>query len=118
MKSGCRRADGSGGSVQGASIGGGNIRVDLVNDMKVDFNGESNTLLVMHLDRPGVIAAVTSLMRWEYADLNICNFHLSRERRGGDAIMTIEIDNQPPDTLIGDIRKLENVTNALLIRRL
>ena len=110
--------DGSGGSVQGASIGGGNIRVDLVNDMKVDFNGESNTLLVMHLDRPGVIAAVTSLMRWEYADLNICNFHLSRERRGGDAIMTIEIDNQPPDTLIGDIRKLENVTNALLIRRL
>ena len=57
-------------------------------------------------------------MRWEYADLNICNFHLSRERRGGDAIMTIEIDNQPPDTLIGDIRKLENVTNALLIRRL
>ena len=26
-------------------------------------------------------------------------------------------DNQPPDTLIGDIRKLDNVTNALLIRR-
>ena len=110
--------DGSGGSVQGASIGGGNIRVDLVNDMKVDFNGDSNTLLVMHLDRPGVIAAVTSLMRWEYADLNICNFHLSRERRGGDAIMTIEIDSMPPDTLVRDIRGLENVTNALLIRRL
>ena len=110
--------DGSGGSVQGASVGGGNIRVDLVNDMKVDFNGESHTLLVMHLDRPGVIASVTTLMRWEYAELNICNFHLSRERKGGNAIMTIEIDNRPPDTLIGDIRKLENVTNALLIRRL
>ena len=78
----------------------------------------TNGLEAIRLARPGVIAAVTSLMRWEYADLNICNFHLSRERRGGDAIMTIEIDNQPPDTLIGDIRKLENVTNALLIRRL
>ena len=111
-------ADGSFGSVQAASVGGGNIRVDLVNDMHVDFSGESNTLLVMHLDRPGVIAAVTTLMRWEYAELNICNFHLSRERRGGNAIMTIEIDNMPPATLMQDIRQLEHVTNALLIRRL
>ncbi len=109
--------DGTEGSIQGASIGGGNIRVDLVNDMKVDFNGESHTVLVMHLDRPGVIAAVTNLMREEYADLNICNFHLSRERKGGMAIMTIEIDNLPPKSLVDDIRKLDNVTNALLIRR-
>ncbi len=109
--------DGTEGSIQGASIGGGNIRVDLVNDMKVDFNGESHTVLVMHLDRPGVIAAVTNLMREDYADLNICNFHLSRERKGGMAIMTIEIDNMPPSSLVDDIRKLDNVTNALLIRR-
>ena len=100
-------ADGSDRPVQGASVGGGNIRVDLINGMKVDFNGESNTILVMHLDRPGVIASVTMLMRWEYADLNICNFHLSRERKGGNAIMTIEIDNMPPETLIEDVRKLE-----------
>jgi len=110
--------DGTTGSVQGASIGGGNIRVDLVNGMKVDFNGESHTVLVMHRDRPGVIACVTNLMREKYAELNICNFHLSREQKGGQAIMTIEMDNLPPDTLIHDIRRLENVTNALLIRRL
>ena len=110
--------DGAAGSVQAASVGGGNIRVDLVNDMKVDFNGQSHTILVMHLDRPGVIAAVTNLMREEYTELNICNFHLSRERKGGQAIMTIEIDSMPPDTLVRDIRGLENVTNALLIRRL
>ena len=110
--------DGTEGSVQAASIGGGNIRVDLVNGMRVDFNGDSHTILVMHRDRPGVIASVTSLMRWQYQDLNICNFHLSRERKGGEAIMTIEIDSLPPDSLITDIRHLENVDNALLIRRL
>ena len=110
--------DGTEGSVQAASIGGGNIRVDLINDMRVDFTGQSNTVLVMHMDRPGVIAAVTNLMREEYADLNICNFHLSRETRGGPAIMTIEIDSMPPASLVTDIRRLENVTNALLIRRL
>ena len=110
--------DGTTGSVQAASVGGGNIRVDLVNDMKVDFNGESHTVLVMHTDRPGVIAAVTNLMREDYADLNICNFHLSRKEKGGEAIMTIEIDTMPPVKLTEDIRRLDNVTNALLIRRL
>lgn len=109
---------GATGSVQAASIGGGNIRVDHVNDMHVDFSGESNTILVMHLDRPGVIAEVTNLMREQYGELNICNFHLSRERRGGLAIMTIEMDNLPPDRLVKDIRGLSNVTNAMLIRRL
>ena len=110
--------DGTEGSVQAASVGGGNIRVDLVNGMRVDFNGDSHTILVMHRDRPGVIASVTSLMRWQYQDLNICNFHLSRERKGGEAIMTIEIDSLPPDSLIADIRHLAHVDNALLIRRL
>ena len=85
--------------------------------MNVDFSGDNNTLLVMHEDKPGVIAGVTNIMHWEYADLNISNFHLSRESKGGKAIMTIEIDSLPPETLIDSIRRLDHVTNALLIRR-
>ncbi len=110
--------DGSEGAMQGASIGGGNIRVSRINGMNVDFSGDNNTLLVMHEDTPGVIAGVTNIMHWEYADLNISNFHLSRESKGGKAIMTIEIDSLPPETLIDSIRRLDHVTNALLIRRI
>lgn len=109
--------DGSEGVMQGTSIGGGNILVNQINGMSVEFNGDNNTLLVMHEDKPGVIAAVTNLMHWEHAELNISNFHLSRQEKGGDAIMTIEIDNMPPDELVDDIRKIDHVTNAILIRR-
>ena len=109
--------DGSDGVMQGASIGGGNILVNSINGMNVEFNGESNTILVMHEDRPGVIASVTNMMHWGYTDLNISNFRLSRQEKGGDAIMTIEIDNKPPEELIDDIRGIEHVTNAILIRR-
>ena len=109
--------DGTEGVMQGASIGGGNILVNQINGMNVEFNGENNTILVMHEDKPGVIASVTNMMHWEHAELNISNFHLSRQEKGGDAIMTIEIDNQPPDTLVDDIRKIDHVTNAILIRR-
>lgn len=113
-----KEENGQEGTVLAASIGGGNIRVDEVNGMKVDFNGEKNTLLVMHKDQPGAIAEVTNLMRYEYAQLNICSFHLSRESKGGNAVMTMELDELPPETLIADIRNLRGVTNALLIRRL
>ena len=106
------------GEMQGASVGGGNILVNQIDGMKVEFNGENNTILVMHRDKPGVIAAVTQLMHWEYAELNISSFHLSRQRKGGDAIMTIEIDGQPPENLVSVIRNIENVSNAILVRRI
>ena len=110
--------DGGEGVMQGASVGGGNILVNQIDGMKVEFNGENNTILVMHRDKPGVIAAVTQLMHWEYAELNISNFHLTRQRKGGDAIMTIEIDGQPPEELISAIRHIEHITNAILVRRI
>ena len=109
--------DGTEGMMQGASVGGGNILVHQVNGMQVDFNGENNTILIMHIDKPGVIAAVTQLMHFEYADLNISNFHLSRQSKGGNAIMTIEIDGQPPEGLMESLRQIPLVTNTILILR-
>ena len=110
--------DGGEGVVQGASVGGGNILVSQIDGMEVSFNGESSTILVMHRDKPGVIAAVTQLMHFEFAELNISSFHLTRQNKGGRAIMTIEVDGQPPEGLLPKIRSIPNVENAILIRRI
>ena len=109
--------DGSEGTMLGASVGGGNILVNQIDGMDVHFTGENNTIIVMHRDKPGVIAAVTHVMHWEYADLNISRFFLSRESRGGNSIMTIEVDSPPPEELTEKIREIENVTNAILVRK-
>nr|WP_297706368.1 L-serine ammonia-lyase, iron-sulfur-dependent subunit beta [uncultured Butyrivibrio sp.] len=109
--------DGTEGTMLGASIGGGNILVNQINGMNVEFNGDNNTILVMHEDKPGVIANVTHMMHFEHAELNISNFHLSRQEKGGDAIMTIELDGKPPEELVDEIRQIEHVKNAILIRR-
>ena len=106
------------GSVVGASVGGGNIRVDEVNGLRVDFNGDLSTILIIHLDRPGVIADVTQLMRTKYPDANIANFRLSRRERGGESIMTIEMDGAATEGMAIDLREVDNVINALLIKRL
>lgn len=102
--------------VEGASIGGGNIKIDFINGLKVNFTGECNTIMVLHKDRPGAIADVTNLMREKYNKVNIGNFRLDRPTKGGDAMMTIEIDGLPPEGMIEDMRKIPYVSNVMLIR--
>ena len=48
--------------------------------MAVSFTGQYNTLLVLHYDKPGTIAAVTNFMA--YSEVNIGNFRLSRPKKG------------------------------------
>lgn len=108
--------DGTIGTVEGSSIGGGNIRVDSINGMRVDFTGEFNTILVIHKDTPGVIADVTNLMREKYSEINISNFKLSRIEKGGTALMTIEIEGEYDDTMVPAINQLKYVDNAFMIR--
>ena len=63
-----------------------------------------------------MIAEVTHIMYEKYKELNIGNFRLSRPEKGGTALMTIEIDQLPPEDLMKDINQLPNVENAILIR--
>ena len=93
--------------IQGASIGGGNILITEINGMAVSFTGQYNTLLVLHYDKPGTIAAVTNF---------IGNFRLSRPKKGGEAVMTIEVDGDVSDALISSLRILPNIINVVLIR--
>ena len=100
--------------VQGASVGGGSILITAINGMAVSFTGQYNTILVRHLDKPGAIAAVTQFMAG--SGMNIGNFRLSREHRGGEALMTIEVDGDVSDAVMDALNALEPVQKAVLIR--
>ena len=102
--------------IQGASTGGGNILITQINDMSVSFTGASNTLVVLHRDRPGTIAAVTNFIA--DSEVNIGNFRLSRPQKGGEAVMTIEVDGDISEVLVESLRGLPNVIHVVLIQAL
>lgn len=108
-------ADGNELAVQGASVGGGNILITHVNNMEVNFTGQNNTLLIFHQDMPGTIASVTSLVAG--CNGNICRFYLTRAAKGGAAIMTIELDTAPEESLMDAICKVPHVNQAILLKR-
>lgn len=101
-------------SVQGASVGGGNIVITRVNDMEVYFTGQNTTLIVLHQDVPGIIAHVTSLVAEGNANIN--NFRLNRQDKGGLAIMTIEMDSDFDQCLANRIRTIPHVYNTILLK--
>lgn len=98
----------------GSSIGGGNILVTEINGMGVSITGQYTTLIVLHRDAPGTIASVTEVMA--DAGVNICNFRLSRQQRGGQAVMTIEIDGSFGPELNKTIQTLPNIFSSTMLQ--
>ncbi len=107
-------AQGNSLSVQGASVGGGNILVTKVNGMNVEVTGQYTTLIVLHRDAPGTIASVTDFMGKN--GVNISNFRLAREQKGGTAVMTIEVDgNNAGADLNEHIKGLPNILSSTML---
>jgi len=108
---------GSGGErcrIEGASIGGGRIRITGLNGMRAAFDGEADTLIVAHNDRPGVVAAVAGLLAGFGA--NIGGFRLSRPRKSQTAIMTIELDSGIEKRVVAELRGLEDVASVVYMQ--
>ncbi len=73
-----------------SSTGGGVIEAIRVDGFRVSFSGASATLLIRYTDALGVIARVASLVAADH--VNIAALVCSREKRGGAAMLCIELD--------------------------
>ena len=100
-------------SIMGCSVGGGNILVTKVNGLDVSLTGQYVTLIVLHKDTQGVIAAVTEVL--SDAGVNICNFKLSRQHKGGNAVMTIELEGDFNQELNDKIQTLPNIISSTML---
>ena len=85
-----------------------------INGMDVSFTGQNPTLIVLHRDLPGVIAQVTALVSQHQG--NICNFRLSRKEKGGDAVMTIELDGSFRTDITDEIRNMPHIHGVILFQ--
>ena len=107
-------ADGEQVTVQGSSVGGGNILINQINGLPVEFAAQCDTLIVIHRDIAGVIAEVSQYIG--ELGINISNFRLSRSAKGGVAIMTIEVDGQVEPFMNEHIMQLPNIIRSIVLR--
>lgn len=93
--------------MQASSTGGGQIMINKLDGIDVNFTGENPTLIVHNLDQPGHVAEVTSML--SHKSVNIASMQLYRERRGDYAVMVIETDQPIPKNAIAWLEHLEGI---------
>lgn len=94
-------------TVIGESIGGSLINIANVDGLEANFSGEHPTLIVHNLDQPGHVAEVTSMLA--HKSVNIASMQLYRAKRGGNAVMVIECDQEVPIESVKWLEHLEGV---------
>ena len=102
--------------VRGVSLGGGKIQITKINSVKVDFSGEYNTIIVIHQDRPGVIAHITEAL--SKRNINIAFMRLFREGKGQLAYSILESDQKIPSNFSQELSSNEHIHDLILIEKI
>lgn len=100
-------------TVTGSSIGGGNIEITEVNGFNVQFTSVYPTIVMMHDDRPGLIAEVTNIL--SKAAINIGHMDVDRKGRNREAMTVIEVDSPLSTQVLDQIRALSRVHEVVKV---
>ena len=71
------------------------------------MTAERPALIVHNLDQPGHVAEVTSMLA--HKSINIATLNLYRNKRGGDAVMVIETDQNIPASSLEWLKRVEGI---------
>jgi L-serine dehydratase len=98
--------------VEGASVGGGSIRLISIDGFRFDLTGELPSVITFHSDTPGVVAAIAGTLASR--GLNIATLFLHRQGRGKDAVMVAELDEPVTEAAVGAIRSCHQGIHRVL----
>ncbi len=106
--------DGNKSEIVGSSIGGGNIKIIEINGLDIEFTGEYPTLIVRHIDTPGIISEVTRVLGKH--QINIATMNVFRQEKGETAFMILELDHPLSEDIVRKIDTLsDNVIKTYMI---
>lgn len=99
--------------IVGVSIGGGKIEVLEINGFSCQLGFDSPTLLVLHEDRFGMIAAVAKVLTQQR--INVGLMEVSRHDRGSRALMALETDAVVSEQVMEEIRNIPHIFDVSLL---
>lgn len=101
-------------NIRGESLGGGKVQITRINQVKVVFTGEYSAAIVIHQDKPGVVAHITKCL--SDRNVNIAFMRLFREKKGHTAYSIVESDGILPEDVSDSLRKNPNVHDVMIVQ--
>ncbi|AEH11036.1 MULTISPECIES: phosphoglycerate dehydrogenase [Protofrankia] len=104
-------ADGTPVSVSGTLTGPRQVeKVTAIDDFEVDIRPQAHLAFFRYEDRPGVVGAVGALLG--EAQINIAGAQVSRRKAGGEALMSLSLDDTVPVDVLTEIAKIIGASAA------
>jgi len=100
-------------TIGGVVFSGPHPRINLINSFVCEFEVEGTILATTNQDRPGMVGVLGTCLGKN--GVNIDQFQLSRNTRGGEALSLIRVDDDLPDSVVKEIRKQEGITSVCKI---
>ena len=88
-------------------------RIVRINDFRVDVDPHARILICPHINRPGVIGTVGSIMG--AAGINISGMQVGKTDVEGTNIMVLTIDNDIPAEVLQKVTAIEGIFDAKLV---
>ncbi len=95
-------------NIGGALFGVDEPRIVMLDGVYLDATPKGNVLVIHNHDKPGVLGKIGSILGERRVNIN--RLQLGLPQKGGDvAISFINIDNPAPESVLDEIRQIENV---------
>jgi L-serine dehydratase len=99
--------------ITGISIGGGKMEITEVDDYAIRITGDRPTLLILHDDRYGVVAAVSQVLSTHR--INIGYMEMARLSKGSESLMSVETDQPLSTEVCKEIEALPHIHRVTMI---
>lgn len=93
--------------LRAASIGGGRIEVRELDGIGACFSAEQPTIIIHNVDKPGLVTEVTYLLSQK--GINIATMQLYRRKRGGEAVIVMECDQEISASAIDELKAVPDI---------
>jgi L-serine deaminase len=101
-------ASGSQFTIGGVVFSGPHPRITLINGFVCEFEVEGTILATINQDRPGMVDLLGTCLGKN--GVNIDQFKLSRNNRGGEVLSLIRVDDGLLDSVVEQILKQDGIT--------
>lgn len=94
-------------TIAGTLFNGDQPRIVEITEIPMDARLAPHMLFISNHDKPGLIGGLGTILG--NAGINIATFSLGRNQPGGDAIALLEVDEEPAEPVLQQIKALPNV---------
>ena len=85
------------------------MRIVQIDDYRIEVS-PSRYMLVWHIDKPGIIGKVGTLLGDN--DINIASMQVGRREIGGESVMVLQVDNHVSNEILRKLEKVEHVLSS------